>query len=207
MLALSVDIETTGLKPKLHGVTEFAAILFDTNNPNFALTSFERWLNPEGYVWSNYCLKLHANWITRVIDRLDKGLTKPLDFPDGREPMIVDNMELLWGDFKEWLHTCGILPSPGSRSRIVPAGKNFASFDLQFLIFGGFPEIFRHRTADWVPHYQRRGDVFPPELKLCKERAIAMGCPDLTPNVAHRAYDDALDVVKLIQFAYKDMPE
>lgn len=190
-------------------MTEFAAILFDTNHPG-NLVSFERWLNPEGYVWSNYCLKLHAKWIDRMLTRLDNQQIEARLFSEGYntpEPKIIDNMAMLWFDFKEWLHGLGILPMPGSRNRIVPAGKNFASFDLQFLIHGGFPEIFRHRTADWVSFYQRRNDKFPPELKLCKERAIAMGCPDLTTEVAHRAYDDALDVVKLIQFAYKDMPE
>lgn len=208
MLALSIDIETTGLKPSIHGVTEFAAILFDTNNPSKTLVSFERWLDPEGYVWSNYCLKLHKDWIARVVDRLFQ--TDALPITDGlmqAEPPIVQGLTGLWHDFSKWLTLLGILPVPGSRNRIVPAGKNFGSFDQQFLIHGGFPEIFRHRTADWVPFYQRKNDAFPPELKLCKERAIAMGCPDLTPDVAHRAYDDALDVVKLIQFAYKDMPE
>lgn len=153
-------------------------------------------------------MKLHANWIMRVCDRIDKGLLGDILLePSGYEPKIIGSMAELWLDFSDWLKELEILPIPGSRNRIVPAGKNFGSFDKLFLMAGGFPEIFRHRTADWVQFYQRRNDEFPPELKLCKERAIAMGCPNLTPEVSHRAYDDALDVVKLIQFAYKDMPE
>lgn len=201
MRYMSVDIETTGLTPTIHGITEFAAILGDTENPNFPIAKFYRWLNPEGYVWSNYCLSLHAHWICRVTHRL---ATKQIEEND-TEPKICSNIVDLATDFMAWFEQVDLGAYDEfkykKRGSIVGTGKNFGTFDLQFLKAWKFPDVFRHRTLEWLPLYTRKGDKVPPDLKLCKQRAIEMGCPDLIVEVAHNALDDAMDVHKLIQFA------
>ena len=82
---------------------------------------------------------------------------------------------------------------------LLAAGKNFASFDLQFLNqLPGFRKFirFKHRFLDpamlwWDPDL----DDGPPDTKTCMERAGLAG------EVAHTAIEDALVVVKLIRAA------
>lgn len=200
MKYMAIDLETTGLTPMQHGITEFAAVVADDTDPSFGVKTFYRWLDPEGYVWSTYCLALHANWIGRVTHRIKMRQYAENDL----EPKICLNMADLAADFMGWFSS--VLPTEHyefldkKRGTITGTGKNFGSFDLQFLKAWKFPNVFRHRTLDWVPTYTRPGDRVPPELKTCKERAIEMGCLDITSVVAHNALDDAMDVHKLIQF-------
>lgn len=197
MKAFSIDLETTGLNPAVHGVTEFAAVYFDTHKPD-APKAFYRWINPEGYIWSNYCLKLHAAWIARILARLDAKQTEETTM----EPKICPSLRECGAEFMLWLETLGIKAERGRQVRILPTGKNFGSFDKQFLKHGFTDyDVFRHRTVDWVPTYTVATDEVPPELALCKSRAIARGCLNLKEGVAHNALDDARDVMTLIHFA------
>lgn len=202
MKYMSIDLETTGTVPSIHGITEFAAILGDDTEPEL-YANFYRWLNPEGYVWSNFCLALHAAWIGRVTTRI---AAKQFDV-NSKEPKICHNVVELANDFMAWYETCDPVGFSEyqlkRRANITGTGKNFGTFDLQFLKAWKFPDVVRHRTLDWIQTYQRPEDKVPPDLKLVKQRAILMGCPDLVEGVAHNALDDALDVHKLIQFGAK----
>jgi len=184
MQVLSIDIETTGVNPAVHGVTEFAGVLFDDQSSEPPKT-FYRWLNPEGYVWSNYCLRLHKQWIERVVDRL-LNKTEPI----GDEPPICSDLTQLRGELSAWLD----IHVPGRRCTV--AGKNVGTFDMRFL--PDFP--FRHRTYDWVNHWHQPADAAPPDLATCKKRAIEFGCALVKPEVAHNALADAMDVACLIQW-------
>ncbi len=202
MKAFSVDLETTGLKPGIHGITEFGAVFFDDQKPEQEPKCFYRWLDPEGYVWSNYCLQLHADWIRKCTARCLKGQYK---IGAEGEPKICHDLLELYDDFYKWLTELGQAdPTSSRQTRLLGTGKNFGSFDLNFLKQHlNWANIWRHRTLDWVPFYTVKTDEFPPELRVCKERAILMGCPGITADVAHNALEDALDVYKLIMFTQK----
>jgi hypothetical protein len=203
MKFLAIDIETTGLDPQVHSITEFAAVYADLYDKSFTPIVFNRWVYPNGFVWDAYCLHLHFDWIKKVYDRVKVENISPRDeAKDG--PIICMNHTALVNQFAYWIQTeCGLpAPASGRWTKVTPAGKNFGGFDGQFLKTHGFPELFRHRSLDPGPLYIRPEDQFPPELKLCKERAIATGCGRIQPEVAHSALEDAFDVVDLLQHYY-----
>jgi hypothetical protein len=83
---------------------------------------------------------------------------------------------------------------------ITPAGKNFASFDRQFLKrLPDFEQNVRlhHRTLDPAMLFWRPGDEKLPDSKTCYQRAGKQG------DVAHTALEDGLDVVWLIRAGIK----
>jgi len=194
----AIDLETTGLDSSIHGVTEFAAVFGDLWGQR-PVKTFYVWINPEGYVWSQYCLDLHAKWLLNVNARI-----KAKQF-DG-DPIIVPNMQVAFAHFKTWLFTQCDWPVPsqdGKWEKLIAAGKNFGSFDLGFLKKAGWPDIFRHRSLDPTLGYIRRSDKFPPELKVCKERAIADGAAFESAEVKHSAIADAMDVLDLLRFYFR----
>lgn len=200
MKFIAIDIETTGLESQLHSITEFAAIFADTD-PAIPVKTFYRWMNPEGFVWSNFCLNLHYDWIKKVVKRVKESSISPPD-----EPILCLTGGSLVNQFCQWLLTECDHPIPkGDRwEKLTAAGKNFHGFDHRFLETHGFPAMFRHRSIDPVMLYAHANDIVLPELKLCKERAIAEGCPGLVADVAHNAIDDAMDVVKLVQWGMRN---
>lgn len=105
----------------------------------------------------------------------------------------------LAGLFRAWLVALGVKPTA-----VQAAGKNFASFDMQFLY--RLPKFrdaitFRHQIIDpanmfWLPTDERL-----PDSKQCYERAGMAG------KVAHTALEDALAVVQLVRAGYKRLPK
>ena len=96
-----------------------------------------------------------------------------------------------------WLGRCGWDTSKA----VTPAGKNFASFDRQFL--KRLPEFqnkvrLHHRTLDPAMLFWLAADERLPDSKTCYERA------GMDPKVAHTALEDALAVVQLIRAASSD---
>lgn len=191
-----IDIETTGLNPQVHGITEFGAVMIDLFKPN-QMKQFYRWLNPEGYVWSNYCLKLHHEWIGKIVSRQNKDGSF-----DKEGPEICRDIAQLNFEFRKWLFTeCGVevKDEHGNFDRLVGAGKNFGAFDLQFLLAKKFLDCFRHRSLDPGNLYMVKGDKVPPDLRLCKERAQAEGYGGFySVEVTHDALSDAVDVAHLL---------
>ncbi len=198
MKFLAIDIETTGLDDKLHSITEFAAVFADLEGKEEPIT-FYRYIQPEDFVWSMYCLNLHWNWLHRALVRVKEKLW---DCPN--EPRMVKDVYELIREFCVWLFNDCNWPIPVEErwKSIIPAGKNFFSFDHRFLEAAGFPRMFKRRQLDPTILYTRQDDTEPPDLTECKARAIAEGC-DLKPGVAHNALDDAMDVVKLLQHRFK----
>lgn len=126
-----------------------------------------------------------------------------------KDDMVFVSLDALACDFKMWLHNeCGVQLKKDFRQtftnnpvleKVTAAGKNFGSFDLQFLLHQSveFSSSFRHRSLDPTPYYIKPEDVVPPELKECKLRA------GLDGEVAHRGLDDAWDIVNLLQRKFK----
>jgi hypothetical protein len=188
MRFVAVDIETTGLEPGKHGIVEFGAVFADLAG-TFEPKTLHLQVHPEDMVWSSYCLNLHRDLITEIL------AAKPED----HEPRVLPNPLLIGMHLRAWLiSVCEHTKPNGDFEKVTGAGKNFGSFDLQFLLkSGGCNGIFRHRNLDPTPYYLKPEDTVPPELKLCKERA------GLEPRVAHRALADAWDVVDLLQGKFR----
>lgn len=96
--------------------------------------------------------------------------------------------DIAWDRAISWLEGHGFRPK--FKEQAVAAGKNVGSFDIQF-----FPararKYFDHRFLD-------PGSVF---VDWKKDRLP--GLADLTgQRVRHRAYEDALDVVRVLRKAY-----
>lgn len=203
MKFFSLDLETTGLIPGFHSITEFGAVYADLEGKQ-PLQTFYRWMAPTDFVWSTYCLDLHKNWLSNVSARL-KG-----NQIDG-DPKICLNEQQLINDFLKWVNVDLGLPilkadAPQQRVKYTAAGKNFGSFDLQFLKAIKFPDMWRHRALDPTVLYVKASDEFLPELKECKKRAINDGCTAFrTEEVAHSGVEDALDVVHLLQYGLRGL--
>ena len=107
--------------------------------------------------------------------------------------------ENVGNDLVDWLRVNNML----SRGHITVAGKNFGSFDLQFLKRltrnEQLTSIIRHRNIDpgnlyWVPN---QDGASLPNLKTCLERA------GIDEVVDHTAVDDARQVIKLIRHYFE----
>ena len=170
---VSIDLETTGLDPEYCQILEFGAIIDDWHSPINQLPRFHRYIKPsqeyDGQLFvcgQPYALALNAE----ILKRLVSG--------DVSLPIITESD--LSQQFKDWLVDHKLDPK-----HVNAAGKNFASFDLQFLHHcSRFSEhiTFRHRSIDpAVLFWQPDVDDALPDTKTCLIRA------GLENRVAHTA--------------------
>jgi len=176
---VSIDIETTGLDPETCQILEIGAVVDDWKLPIERLPRFRRALTYEIVTGSPYAMALNANLLKQIA-------SPQSDFCKPQE---------LGAQFAEWIKANGLDPM-----RLQAAGKNFASFDMQFL--NRLPRFgehirFRHRVLDPAILYWRLQDDKLPDSKTCYERA------GLDNKVAHTAVEDALAVVRLVRLGIK----
>lgn len=187
---VAVDIETTGLEPSVHGILEIGAILFDLNKGT-PIDQFLVKVNPEGMVWSVYCLKLHWAWIDNMIERIMGNMADGLT-TDELAPPIIDSqanaVSMFAEKYQEW---CSVY---NFGNKLTIAGKNFAGFDLQFLKAKGMrSNLLPIRCYDPAILFLEADDDKIPSLEECKERA---GIPG---PVKHTSLADCRDVIALIK--------
>ena len=179
---LSIDIETTGLDPETCQILEIGAIYDDWTKPIDTLPIYRRLVLHKEYRGNAYALALNANLLKRLSGQ--------------REPWFLDPEQVV-DDFATWLReNCGW----DGQAALTPAGKNFASFDRQFLKrLPGFEQVVKlhHRTLDPAILFWRPEDEKLPDSKTCYERA------GLDNKVAHTAVEDALAVVRLVRLGIK----
>lgn len=177
---VSIDIETTGMDEEVCQVIEIGAVIEDWITPVEKLPTFHCYVVHEPIVGEPYALSMHEEILYKIAVRLS-GF-------DYLEPQEVGPT------LKFWLEAHGF----NTNKAIIPAGKNFSSFDRPRLYrLPGFnPGIkFFHRTIDpamlfWDPLM----DLEPPSTELCMMRA------GLDPEVKHEAVEDARNVIRLIRF-------
>jgi DNA polymerase III epsilon subunit-like protein len=177
---VSIDIETTGLDPSHDQILEIGAVLDTWDRPVEDLPRFHCYVAHEHVQGSPYALSMHPTILRRIATK-EKGY-------DYLGPGNVADAFLYWLLDEKINPQC---------PRITCAGKNFGSFDRQFLTRlpdwdGTIP--MQHRSIDpgnlyWDPRIDRG----LPDLKTCMGRAGIGG------EVAHTAVEDALVVVKLIR--------
>jgi hypothetical protein len=113
---------------------------------------------------------------------------------------IIDN-DYLAANLAEFLFKNGFTKDRGGRVFLYPAGKNFASFDLQFI--KNLPKYqhnlhISHQAIDPGSLYLRVKDKKMPNLETCIERAKLVD-----DEVTHDALNEAIVVIKLIRKHYK----
>lgn len=192
MKYVSIDIETTGLNPETCQVIEFAAVIEDTSRPDVPvdeLPSFRKLVRHDIYQGEAYAIALNANKFVQLADN-----KRP--FHDKTRAAFIAP------SFSNFLLSNGIgNPEVSGPIKVIAAGKNFASFDLQFL--KRLPEwnnCIRVSSRILDPgnlFFDPELDEELPDLLTCKQRAGLEGA------VAHDALEDARDVIRVIRKYYE----
>lgn len=204
MRYVSIDIETTSLLHEEHQIIEFGAIIEDSNNPQSYEDSkkYRRIvLARDGkYVFSAYAAMINAELIKTIAMIERNGKT---EFPTTDKNLTNTALYLdeLIPDFKQWLYVNGFKETTRGVMEIIAAGKNFGSFDRQFL--QAIPEFetwgvrFHHRSIDPGSGYINwASDEVPPGTDQCKIRA------GLQKGNKHEALADAWDVIQMLRPQY-----
>lgn len=190
MQYVSIDIETTGLDPVKNDIIEFAAVIDEVGSKVSIdeLPSFRRYITKtEPYVGEAKALSMHQ----RIFERIAAG-----------DPECIGIEDLMFA-FGNFLQSNAIVPNSKGKTVINVAGKNFGSFDMQFLL-AKIPDncwngiSFRRRFIDPSILYMRSGDKCLPDLETCVDRM----CEDTGLRQEwshHTALDDAMQVVRLFR--------
>lgn len=204
MKYISIDLETTGLLHEEHQIIEFGAIIEDSNDPKSYEESkkYRRIvLARDGkYVFSSYAAMINAELI-KTIARIEK--TGNMDFPSSDKNLTNTALYLdeLIPDFRQWLYVNGFKENERGVLEVVAAGKNFASFDKQFIQaipeFESYGIRFHHRSIDPTTAYiDWKNDMVPPSTDQTKLRA------GLKNETKHEALADAWDIIQMIRPLY-----
>lgn len=194
MKYVSIDIETTGIDPVHNDIIEFAAIIDDIANKKSIcdLPKFHRYIKKDGYYMGEAkVLAMHKN----IFEKISQ---------DTEDCIYINDLMYAFGNF---LQNNGIEPNKYGQIIINVAGKNFGSFDYQFLKQKISKEnwnniSFRKRFLDPAILYYEEGDFALPDLPSCVERFQKETNYKYKWN-SHNALDDALEVVKLIRHKIK----
>lgn len=200
MKYVSVDIETTGLDRITNDIIEFAAVIDDLKDqkPIDELPVFHAYIYKENstYVGNPYALAMHPN-IFRILAERDKH-------PD--EQFCTVN-SLMYA-FSNFLHQHDYpFDEEKQRFNVIPAGKNFGSFDRPFLETKVPKEhwhdvYFHHRILDpAMLYFHPELDEVLPDTKTCMWRAQIAG------EVEHTAEADAKVVIQLLRKGLADRPK
>ena len=187
---VSIDLETTGLDPARCQILEVGAIYDDGFKFVDDLPIFHKYIyDPDNwYAGEPFALQMNAKILKRLAN---------VSAVDVQNKVCIRADELAT-EFRSWLlNACGW----DGKTCLTPAGKNFASFDAQFLNrVPGWKEKIKlnHRTLDpamlwWNPLTDER----LPGSQECMDRAGIKG------TVAHTAVEDAEMVVRMIRKAIK----
>lgn len=179
MKYVSIDIETTGLDPAKDQVLMVAMIVEDTENtlPRELLPTFACFVKHPRYEGGPFALWLNS-WIFEILAKNDES-AYPI-YSVGEWENRAE--EFLKEHFPEG-------------KKIVPAGKNVGSFDLQFFS-PTLKNKFAHRNID-------PGSVF---IDWKKDKPLSLD--DIKSNlgisgeVTHNAVDDAWDVIEVLRKTY-----
>jgi DNA polymerase III epsilon subunit-like protein len=187
MKYVSIDLETTGLDWETCQVLEFGAVIDDEVTPIDQLPTFQRIIRRDEVIGSPYAMWLNAELLMKIANA-DKLPTERFCTEHDLGPQFAD-----------WLGKNGIDPD-----HVVAAGKNFASFDANFLRrVSSFERCvhFKYRVLDPAQLFVLPTDTELPSTAECLRRA---GLPD---DVAHTAVEDALAVVKLLRIGWERLRE
>lgn len=184
MKYLSIDIETTGLDPETCQILEIAVILDDLKKPLSGrpitdCPSFHCYVVHPQIQGQAYALSLHSEMLRRIAKREPGYLyVRP-------ERMDWEVRHWLWDQDPSWDLT----------QSVMVAGKNFGSFDRQFLQrLPCWGLQFHHRSLDpALLYFDPQVDQELPSTGECLRRA------GLDLQLDHTALADAELVIQLLR--------
>ena len=177
---VSIDVETSGKRPWCDQILSFAAVIDDLKTPVADLPKWHKVIEWEEIRGEPFAIAMNAEIIKKIADKDYKEKVKP---------------NRLGIEFKNFLLDNGY-SQKYNRVMLNAAGKNFDSFDRQFLIrHEGFEDsiLIPPRVIDPTSMWLSPEDERPPDLKQCLERA------GVVKEISHDALDDALDVIYCIR--------
>lgn len=202
MIIHSIDLETTGTDSENNQVLEIGIVKEDTMKP-LSYEESEKLdivINHAELSGNVYALNMNARLI-KILSEYNNG---EKSFKEIKEEYDV----LVLSPFDAYIRMCTFLRRTGSpvlNGIVTPliAGKNFASFDREFLnnLFNYDLTIrinekmhFSQRYIDPTNYFIENTDKQLPNLRQCKERA---GITNVA--ISHRAVEDAWDVIECIR--------
>lgn len=192
MKYLAIDLETTGLDSDYDQILMISMVIEDSTNPLplSSLPHFTSYIKHEKIKGSAFALGMNS-WILNHISGRENY--KPYQVLKGKQNWDYEDT----GIKDTWIEPAlSFLNEHFKDEKITLAGKNVGSFDLQFLP-KELKDRFRHRVIDVGNMFiDFKNDKMVPDLSTCKLRA------GLNINVAHDAYEDALDVIRLLRTRY-----
>jgi DNA polymerase III epsilon subunit-like protein len=185
----SIDIETTGLSIENCQIIEFAAVFDDLKNPKPVnkLPKFHRLIKTGRVIQGEpFALAMHSEKLYAIANN------------DPKFEYCYEGE--LQKQFATFIEECGI--KRGTKRIVINvAGKNFGSFDLQFLNKIGFGSdvVIKHRILDPSILFLTSDDDMLPNLDDCKVRA------KIKNKVSHNALEDAIDVIEVLRKGLKKL--
>lgn len=184
MKYVSIDLETTGLDPVNNDILEFGAVLDDLSDPKPIkdLPKFHAYICKDEYRGQPYALSMHPTILRRIAKR-----------EEGFNYLYPNSLGKV---FQKFLLENGYNLEEGRLVRINVAGKNFATFDMQFIKNQtNFLNSVRisHKILDPGILCLEKGDQSVPSLGECLRRI------GVNKEVAHNTIDDAIDVVLVLR--------
>lgn len=183
MKYISLDLETTCIDPKHPGnILMISMIVEDSNNPLplEQLPHFTAFIRQETIEGSAYALAMN-HWILDIISGRKENNTK---YP------IYDGSSWI-GPAQEFLSQHFV----AGAGKIPVAGKNVATFDIQFMP-KGIKDRFSYKVIDPTSMFIDWDADKLPGLETLKKK---LGLGDF---VAHDAYEDAIDVIRVLRTTY-----
>lgn len=224
MKYIAIDLETTGLDPENCQVLSIGAVIEDTNDikPLDELPTFHGIIKRRNISGETYAINMNRD----LIQTMNHYMTAQ-DQDEKNDIVQMTGMkfyeeEEIVQEFYYWLAQNGFVDfnEPGSGGyvtsrngqavpaitnktkpiHITAAGKNFATFDLKFLLkLPRWKQLVKVRQRILDPsilYTNWTEDESLPGLGLCKKRA------NLPEEVAHDAVEDSKDVVLLLRKEY-----
>lgn len=197
MKAISIDIETTGLDANFNQILEIGLVAFDTHKP-FIQTK-DNTLHivfvQENIYGNIYALEINKVLITEMCE-VNKQLKKENKLQKTIEQVDKTIIYTYSFNIKQFIDKFLHNNNYKSNEKITVAGKNFASFDKQFIdanleLKSIFSNI-RHRVLDIGSLYLTEQDTEVPSLSICLQPA------GLNNFVARTTVEDAIAVINCI---------
>jgi hypothetical protein len=163
-----------------------------TTLPKELLPKFECIIAHPEYTGSAFALNMNQR-ILKVLSQLETVD----DRKTYRDANTILGPAQVAAEFKRFLLANGFTENPSKTITINVAGKNFARFDWEFLIrlpnWKSHIEFSRRVIDPAVLYVDWEKDERLPGTELCLKRA------GIDHEVAHRAVDDAWDVISLLR--------